>query len=122
MIFYALLQPFAGRLGSGSRITLAVAVEALWEIVENSPAVIERYRQATIALGYTGDSVANSIGDIASCMIGFWLAWKLPRRWSLVFFVAVEVWLLARYRDSLGLSALMLIHPFEAIKSWQMGQ
>jgi hypothetical protein len=122
MIFYALLRPFAGRLGPGVRLTLAVAVEAFWEIVENSPGVIERYRQATIAMGYTGDSVTNSIGDIGSCMIGFWLAGKLPWRWSIAFFVAVEVSLLAMYRDNLGLSVLMLIHPFEAIKSWQMGQ
>lgn len=122
LIFYAVLRPLAGRLGPVARVTLAVAVECLWEIVENSSAVIERYRRATIALGYVGDSVANSAGDIASCLIGYWLAARLPTRWSIACFVAVEVTLLALYRDNLGLNVLMLIRPVESIKSWQMGR
>ncbi len=90
-------------------------------MVENSDAVIERYRRATIALGYDGDSVVNSLGDIASCAVGFLIASRLPVRWSVLLFVAVEAVLLAVYRDCFILNVLMLVRPVEAVKAWQMG-
>jgi Protein of unknown function (DUF2585) len=122
LLFYALLRPFAGRLGPGSRLILAVALEAIWEVAENSPPVIERYRQATIALGYVGDSVVNSLGDIAACTLGFFLAKRLPVRWSVALVLAVEAALLAIYRDNLALNVLMLVFPLESMKAWQMGR
>jgi hypothetical protein len=122
LIFYALLRPTAGRFGFGSRFVLALVLEALWEVAENSDAVIERYRRATIALGYAGDSVVNSLGDIASCSIGFLLATRLPVRWSISLFFAVEAVLLIVYRDCLALNVMMLVFPIEAVKSWQMGR
>jgi hypothetical protein len=121
MLFYALLRPLAGRLKAGTRLVLAVALEALWEVGENSAAVIQRYRQATMALGYTGDSILNSVGDIAACGVGFYLAGRLPVRWSIAFFLLVEAALLLIYRDNLGLNILMLIWPVKGVKSWQMG-
>ena len=120
-LFYALLRPLAGRLGSGTRLKLAVAVESLWEVLENSEPLIERYRQATIALGYAGDSIFNSVGDIVACGVGYLLAGRLPIRWSFALFVLVEAALLLVYRDNLALNVLMLIWPNQAIKSWQMG-
>jgi len=119
LILYALLRPLAKRLGPGTRLVIALAIEALWEVVENSGAVIERYRQATIALGYAGDSVFNSLGDVVSCGAGFLIASRLPARWSVLLFFAVEAVLLAVYRDCLLLNVLMLVWPVEAIKSWQ---
>jgi hypothetical protein len=121
LLLYALLRPFAGRLKPGSRFILAIALEALWEVVENSPAVVDRYRQATIALGYVGDSVVNSLGDITACAIGFFLAQRLPARWSIALLIAVEAALLAIYRDNLALNVLMLVYPLESVKTWQMG-
>jgi len=121
LLFYALLRPVAERLGLGTRMVIALAIESLWEVVENSDAVIERYRQATIALGYSGDSVFNSLGDIVSCGAGFLIASRLPARWSVLLFFAVEATLLAVYRDCFLLNVLMLVSPVEAIKSWQTG-
>jgi hypothetical protein len=122
LLFFALLRPLAGKLSFGTRLVLALLLEAVWEIAENSDAVIERYRQATIALGYAGDSVANSLGDLASCGLGFFLAARLPVRWSVTLFFAVEMILLAVYRDCLTLNVLMLVHPLESVKAWQMGR
>ena len=102
------------------RLTLAVAVEALWEILENSPFIIQRYREATIGLGYEGDSIANSMADILCCAIGFLLARKLGLRWSVVLFVLTELVLLVWVRDNLTLNVLMLTYPVDAIKAWQM--
>jgi hypothetical protein len=103
------------------RLCLALSIEALWEVVENSGFIIQRYRAAGIALGYQGDTIANSLGDILSCGIGFALAWRLGWRGSLAMFVLTEAVLLLWIRDGLLLSLLMLIHPFDAINMWQAG-
>jgi predicted MFS family arabinose efflux permease len=102
------------------RFVVAMAMECAWEMIENSNAVIQHYRQATAALGYNGDTVLNSLGDIFCCGIGFVLAVKLGWRWSVALFVAVEVMLTFWIRDSLLLEILMLVHPIEAVKNWQM--
>ena len=103
------------------RLLMAISVECAWEVAENSNAVIQRYREATISLNYFGDSIINSLGDILSFSFGFWLAYKLRLWLSLAFFVAVEIVLLFWIHDSLILNIIMLIYPIEAIKKWQMG-
>jgi Protein of unknown function (DUF2585) len=122
LLFYALLRLVAGRLRWDARLVVAVALECLWEVAENSAMVIERYRRGTVALGYEGDSILNSLGDVASCGLGLLLARRLPVRWSVALFLVVEVALLVLYRDNLLLNLIMLLHPSEAIKSWQSGR
>ncbi len=73
-----------------------MAVETLWEIIENTPLVINNYRKAALARGYQGDSVANSLGDIAACGLGLLLARRLPARWSVALFIGMEVVLAGR--------------------------
>ena len=101
------------------RLCLALAVEALWEVAENTPWVINHYRETTMALGYEGDSIANSLGDIACSVLGNALAARLGWRWSTALFVATELILLAMIRDNLSLNVLMLLWLVEAIKQWQ---
>ncbi len=101
-------------------LILAVALEAIWEIIENSRFVIERYREATVSLGYEGDTILNSMADVLFCALGFLLARRLGLRKSIVFFVAVELVLLVWIRDNLTLNIVMLIHPIEALKAWQV--
>jgi hypothetical protein len=103
------------------RLVLAAGLEALWEVFENSAFVIQRYRTATAALGYQGDTVANSLGDILICLFGFLLARRLGWWGSVVLAVATEAVLLIWIRDSLLLSVLMLVQPRDAIKAWQLG-
>jgi hypothetical protein len=103
------------------QLVVAAAVEAGWEILENSDYIIDKYRENTAALDYFGDSIANSIGDLAACMFGFWVAAKLGMWRSLIFFFAVELILLFWIRDSLLLNIVMLIVPIDWIKSWQAG-
>ena len=110
------------RLSRLWRLSLAISLESLWEVIENSAYVIERYRAATAALGYTGDTVINSLGDIVMCGLGFWLAQWLGFRRSLVMFVLVELVLVVWIRDSLLLNIVMLLYPLDQIKAWQMGQ
>lgn len=105
----------------GERLILAVAIEAAWEVFENSPMVIDRYREATIALGYTGDSVINSVADVAWMALGFAFARRVPVWVTICVAVAFELLALAVIRDNLTLNVLMLVHPFDAIKAWQAG-
>jgi hypothetical protein len=103
------------------RFAGAVCVEAGWEILENTPLVIERYRAGTISLDYYGDSVINSLSDTACMIAGFVMARWLPI--SLVAGTAVALELFVGYaiRDNLTLNVLMLIHPVDAVRAWQAG-
>ena len=121
LIFYAILWLVARRLSFGWRLAIATAIEAAWEIVENSDAIIERYRSVTISLDYYGDSVLNSVADILTMILGFWLASRLPIWTSvalIIGFEALTIWLI---RDGLALNILMLLWPLEAVKQWQAG-
>ena len=118
-IFCGLLALIVPRLPAVWRLTSAIAIEALWEIVENSEFVIRRYREETAALGYHGDTIVNSFGDILACGLGFVLARQLGFRRAFAVFVLTEAFLIVWIRDSLLLNILMLIYPIDAIKHWQ---
>jgi hypothetical protein len=104
------------------QLVVATVAEAIWEVFENTNFVIERYRTANAALGYTGDTVANSVGDIVCCGIGFVIARRFGWRVTVVLFVITEVLLVVSIRNSLLLELLMLLHPIEVVKQWQVGQ
>jgi hypothetical protein len=95
-------------------------LEAVWEIFENTKFVIDKYRTETAALGYTGDTIVNSLGDLACALAGFLLARQLGVRRSLIVIALVELVLILWIHDSLLLQILMLVRPVEALKSWQM--
>lgn len=119
LVFYALLWLVARRLPVGTRLVIATLIEAAWEIVENSPVIIERYRAVTISLDYYGDSVINSVADMLAMMVGFWLARVLPVWTSIALFVLAEALTIWLIRDGLILNVLMLVWPLEAVRDWQ---
>ena len=118
--FFIILKLALPRVAPMWRLCVAIGIEAAWEIIENTTFVIHRYREATGALGYEGDSVVNSLGDIFCCALGFIIARSFGWRRSALLFVVTEVVLLFWIRDGLTLNVLMLIHPIEAIRNWQM--
>ena len=109
------------RMSWAWRLWIAVFAESFWEVVENTNFVIQRYREATAALGYTGDTVVNSLGDIAACAVGFALARRLGLLRSVLLFAATELVLLVLIRDSLLLNVLLLIYPSQKLRAWQAG-
>lgn len=119
--FFWILWLLARRLSPGARGLLAIAAECGWELLENTPIIIDRYRDNTSSLDYFGDTVVNSMGDIAAMMLGYWLAARLSFRFVLAITIAVELILLVAIRDNLVLNVLMLLYPIEAIKRWQLG-
>ena len=120
-VFYGLTRLAMGAAPVAIRAIVAITVEASWEVLENTDMVVNRYRAATIALGYYGDSVTNSVTDVLACFIGFLLAWRLPRSVTIAWVVLIEVILAIWIRDNLTLNILMLLHPVAAIRQWQMG-
>ena len=121
-VYYWLLWLVARKLPLGLRGVLAVALESAWEVFENTDMIIQRYRVATISLGYYGDSVLNSVGDMLTAALGFTLAARLPPRVTVIGCLLIEVILALRIRDSLFLNILMLIYPIDAVKHWQLGR
>ena len=121
LMFCGLLTLLVRGLPTSWRLCMAITIEAIWELIENTDTVIQHYRAATAALGYQGDTAMNSLGDIVCCGIGFMMARKLGSSRSLLVFFATEAVLLIWIRDSLLLEILMLVNPVNAIKLWQIG-
>lgn len=123
MFFLAWLLWDKWRLFGGAparwALPIAVVIEAAWEIMENTPMVIDRYREVTISWGYAGDSMVNSLADIGWMIAGFLVAARIPWQASLaiaLFFEAFTAWAI---RDNLTLNVLMLFWPLEAVRQWQ---
>jgi hypothetical protein len=121
LLFYAGLWLVARRLSLGVRALIALAVEVGWEIVENTPWIIGRYREVTVSLDYFGDSVINSTFDSLAMLLGFFLAWRLPVWASVATIVALELVVGYFVRDNLTLNVIMLLWPLDAIRLWQAG-
>jgi hypothetical protein len=119
LLFYGALWLVARRWSVGTRLVLATIVEATWEILENSPIIIDRYRSVTLAWGYSGDSILNSMSDICFMIVGFVLAWRLPLWGSIALGIVLELVALVAIRDNLTLNVLMLVYPVDAIRRWQ---
>jgi hypothetical protein len=100
-------------------LPIAVLVEAAWEVSENTPMVIDRYRAVTVSWGYSGDSIVNSAADIAWMVAGFLVATRLPAKASIGLAIALELLTLWTIRDNLTLNVIMLFWPIEAIRQWQ---
>jgi hypothetical protein len=120
-LFYAALSWLWPKGRVELRFLIALLIEAGWEILENSPIIIDRYREATIALGYSGDSILNSASDIAMMALGFLAARRLPVWVSLAIIVVLEIIPLIAIRDNLTLNIIMLLAPNDAILNWQAG-
>jgi len=118
-LFFWLITLLLRPMPRGWQLWLALLFESAWEVFENTPYVINKYRTETAALGYQGDTIVNSLGDLACALVGFLVARRLGARRSLIVFLLIELILTVWIHDSLLLQILMLIRPVEAIKLWQ---
>ena len=119
--FYLLLWLIAPRMSFVMRLAIAVGLEAGWEALENTPLIMERYRQSALARGYFGDSIINSIFDTLAMTVGFLLARVLPVWASVALVATIELYLGLMIRDNFTLNVIQLIYPSDAISRWQAG-
>lgn len=101
------------------RFLSALLIETAWEIFENTPFVIDRYRATAAARGYSGDSILNSMSDILLMCIGFLVARRLPVWASVALVIIMELVPLFVIRDNLTLNVWMFIAPNDAVQAWQ---
>ena len=120
-IFYGLMHLIGPRWSFALKLCLATCIEGAWEIFENTDFIINRYREATISLDYYGDSVLNSVCDILSMMLGFFVASRLPVLATVGLAIVFELAVGTIIRDNLTLNIIMLVWPLEFIKQWQAG-
>jgi hypothetical protein len=116
---YLLRRKWPNLFPLGIAVCLAILIEGAWEILENSPIIIDRYREVTISYGYAGDSVVNSVADVAWMIVGLLIASRLPWKVTLALALFFEVLTAYLIRDNLALNVLMLAAPLESVKQWQ---
>jgi hypothetical protein len=119
LLFYFLLRLIFPKFPILPRLLIAIGIEVSWEIAENTPWVIEAYRQQALAQGYVGDSTINSLFDTLSMIAGFALARTIPVWASVLAALALEGYAAYEIHDNLTLNVLNFIHQFDAIKDWQ---
>lgn len=120
VVFFYALQFFRKRLTLPWIFFIAILIEMAWEIFENTPFVINRYRTETASLNYFGDSILNSFGDLLSMFAGLWLATRLSWKIVLPLFLVIELIMLFTIRDNLTLNIIMLLYPIPGISEWQL--
>lgn len=121
LVFYMALHFLLPRMSTGWRLVVAAAIEAAWEIIENTNWIIDKYREDTIALDYYGDSVLNSLSDMTMMVVGFIIAARAPVWVSVCLFIAAELIVGLIIRDGLLLNIIMLLYPLDWIRQWQSG-
>ena len=120
-LFYLALSFIFPKMPVWKRFVLAVGIEAAWEIFENTPMVINHYRQQALAQGYVGDSVINSVSDTCAMMLGFLFASRAPVWLTVTAALGFELFTGYFVHDNLILNIIGFFWTPDFIANWQNG-
>ena len=120
ILFAGLFAVILRRWGVPVRLIATGVSGFLWETIENTSFIINRFREVTISLDYYGDTVINSMSDSLFMLAGFLLALRVRPWIAVAIFLGLEVFSKLMVRDGLVLDTIMLIHPIPAILDWQL--
>lgn len=118
-LFYALARILFPKASLWVRLSIALGIEVSWEILENTPWVIDLYRQQPLSMFYSGDSILNSLMDTLAMVGGFLLAWTLPVWGTVALALGMEFFVGYSIRDNLTLNVINFVHHFEWLRNWQ---
>lgn len=92
-ILFNMLQPYWPKyfnMNVEKSFLLSIGIECLWELFENSEAIINKYRKRPEYKNYKGDSIVNSIGDIFCVILGYYLCYK-NIKFGILYVIITEI-------------------------------
>ncbi len=119
-LFYFVFWLIAPRSSFGTRLILALLVEASWEVIENTDFVIDRYREANgrARLLWRQRAELGERHAVHDRRLRAGVA-RMPVWLTVLIAVAMEVFTGIMIRDGLALNVLMLLWPSETVLQWQ---
>lgn len=109
IIFYYILNNINISLVKNNSFIISLILEIAFEIFENTPYVINKYRKKKEYKNYSGDSIINIIGDTLSMIFGYYFAQK-SFKYSFVFLILSEILLIPLKSNLLHLSIGSLLN------------
>ena len=88
-------------------------------MIENTPFVIDRYRETTAALATPATACINSLSDISMMALGFFARAQAAALGLDRAVVVLEIVPLFVIRDNLTLNIWNLLAPNPAVAAWQ---
>lgn len=102
ILFYNGLKYASGIKNIKTLLTYTLILEILWEFIENTPQVINKYRKSNEKYrNYPGDSWINSVGDVWMAYFGALIAIYAPVEWQVFIFILLELMLYRIQADNL---------------------
>tara|TARA_B100000900_G_C20426801_1_gene653287 strand:- start:266 stop:796 length:531 start_codon:yes stop_codon:yes gene_type:complete len=108
ILFYHFLNNINIPIVKKNSLLISLILEISFEIFENTPYTINKYRKKKEFENYNGDSIINIIGDILCTIIGYYLAQK-SLKYSFIYLIISEILLIPLNANLLHLSIGSLI-------------
>jgi hypothetical protein len=106
---YAFIRRMAPRWRLSWMLLAALASSAVWEAMENTPAIIALFGDTPGTPSYEGDSILNAFGDTLFVVLGFFVARRLPVAATIGLTLALEGAVAYAIGDGFILGSLRLL-------------
>lgn len=120
LAYYWLVTLFdrKNKLSIIQKFVIAVFLSCAFEVIENTKWIIAAYRSHYSTFHYTGDSVVNSIGDVISVSIGFWVTTKAKLWMSITFFCVDVILIVYALNTVITSNTIIILDKIQHMKFW----